>query len=162
MNISSAGTCLSPQEEFSLALGALIRPCFWFLIFLPSNNLWGSLQLHCGQRASLIFPPTPQAGREFWLHVVEASHTPVSWRGNCGLRKTSIKKDLSAFKYMKCYFAIQCRQRAFCCSKKEPEESRLRKETFQWTEFSEVEGFKSRGCQGRNWSNETPLHLNAI
>ena len=29
---------------------------FLVLIFLPPNNLWGSLQLHCGQREALIPP----------------------------------------------------------------------------------------------------------
>lgn len=113
-----------PHKNFSPAPGSLLFPCFLFLVFLPPYNPWDSLQLYCGQIRSLTRTHPP--------HNLIENHDPCGWvfiysnkretqvagsyckrhqgteemgweRGDFGLRKTSIKRDLSAFKYMKCY-----------------------------------------------------------
>lgn len=60
----------------------------------------------------------------------------MGWeRGDFGLRKTSIKRDLSAFKYMKCYRVYNADSLLSTPpSRKQPTPTRLRKETFQWAE----------------------------
>lgn len=85
----------------------------------------------------------------------------MGWdQGDFGLRKTSIKRDLPAFKYMKCYHVHNADSLLSTPLRKSQRKAGLgRRPSSRQKEFSKVEGFKSPGCQGRSLSKEqTPLH----
>lgn len=81
----------------------------------------------------------------------------MGWeRGDFGLRKTGIKGDLSAFKYMKCYCAYDADSLLSTPLKRGQKQAGLgRRPSSGQKEFSEVEGFKSLECQGRSLKVDT-------
>lgn len=81
----------------------------------------------------------------------------MGWeRGDFGLRKTSIRRDLSAFKYMKCYCVYDADSLLPTPPRRGQSKAGLgRRPSSGQKEFSEVEGFKALGCQGRRLRADT-------